>query len=85
MKIKVLFFANFREILDCSSLDVELAEKATVADCCQLLAKKGEHFKGIFIDPSKSVKIAVNQEMAELSQSLAENDEVAFFPPVTGG
>jgi sulfur-carrier protein len=85
MKINLLFFANFREILDCSSLSVELKSNSTVSDLCTLLSEKGDRWLTIFDTPSKSVKIAVNQEMADLNYELSENDEVAFFPPVTGG
>ena len=85
MKIKVLFFANFRELLDCSNLSVELADDSSVADLCKKLAAKGEHWLSVFESPANTVKIALNQEMAELDSRIDDGDEVAFFPPVTGG
>ena len=85
MKINVLFFANFKEVLAKANLTVELENDTHVADICKLLSGKGERWHSIFDKPSKSVKIAVNQEMTDLNHKLKENDEVAFFPPVTGG
>ena len=85
MKIKVLFFANFRELLDCESLEVELPKESSVGDLCQYLSTKGEHWLPLFCEARTSVKIAINQEMAMYESPLHQNDEVAFFPPVTGG
>ncbi|PHS17605.1 MAG: molybdopterin synthase sulfur carrier subunit [Kangiella sp.] len=97
IKIKVLFFANFRELLDCSSLSVDLKEDANIRDLCDLIKDKGDSWSSLFSnvqsdlnsDPITSlnnkIKIAVNQEMTTLEYSLKNGDEVAFFPPVTGG
>jgi sulfur-carrier protein len=85
MKVTVLFFANFKELLNSSSLECELFNKNTVQDICEILASKGGIWSDIFGSPSNSVKIAVNHEMATLSTALSDKDEVAFFPPVTGG
>lgn len=89
IRIKVLFFANFRELLDCSSLSVELDESASIGDLCDRIKDKGDSWFSLFAnvksDLNSRVKIAVNQEMATLEYSLKNDDEVAFFPPVTGG
>ena len=85
MKVNVIFFASFKELLDCSSTELEVNQGSTIADLCQALSCKGSVWEKIFIDPSNSVKIACNQQMAELSTVVNDSDEVAFFPPVTGG
>ncbi len=85
MKVKVLFFAQFREQLGCSELAVELPQSACVADLCGLLADKGENWHRLFSQPDLSLQVAINQTMGAFSSQLNDGAEVAFFPPVTGG
>ncbi len=85
INIKVLFFANFRELLDCSSMSVELKTDANIQDLCDVIKQKGESWSCLFSSVNVNVKIAVNQEMTSLDYLLKNGDEVAFFPPVTGG
>lgn len=86
MKVKVLLFASFKEQLECSEVWVDnLPKAATMVDLCQVLVSKGERWSAVFSQPEATLKIAINQEMAEMGSELAEHDEVAFFPPVTGG
>ncbi|WP_444998476.1 molybdopterin converting factor subunit 1 [Aliikangiella sp. IMCC44359] len=85
MKVEVLFFANFRDLLNTASITVELADESTVVDLCRVIAPKGEAWKMLFENPSQKLKVAINQEIAEITSSLKSGDEVAFFPPVTGG
>ncbi|TQV84458.1 molybdopterin converting factor subunit 1 [Aliikangiella coralliicola] len=85
VKVKVLFFANYRELLDCNELEVEINKGSSVGQLCQFLSQKGDVWHQLFANPGSTIKIALNQEMAELSSIINENDEVAFFPPVTGG
>jgi len=83
--IKVVFFASFKEQLSCSQIEQSLSDDPTIADLCDVLAEKGDQWQRLFSVPNKQVKIACNQQMADLSTSLNNGDEVAFFPPVTGG
>jgi len=83
--IKVTFFANFKEILDSASIEIELDNGAKIADLCAILAKNGDNWAEVFTSARTKVKVACNQQMAEMSTVLQANDEVAFFPPVTGG
>lgn len=77
MNIQVRFFASLRERLGISEAQVSLPAEATVADVwCHLL-------NGTAIPAN--VLAAVNQEYAQLSTPVRDGDEVAFFPPVTGG
>jgi len=85
ISIKVTFFANFKELLNCSSVKIKLDNGAKVADLCAILALKGGNWSELFIQANKNVKVACNQQMVEMSTVLLANDEVAFFPPVTGG
>ncbi|MDX2370143.1 MAG: molybdopterin converting factor subunit 1 [Colwellia sp.] len=81
--IKVVFFAALREQLDCSELTVSSENIATVADLKQQLASKNEQWQALF--GNTSLLSAVNHELVDNEQPIKSGDEVAFFPPVTGG
>jgi len=83
--ITVLYFARLRETLGTSSESIALP--ATVRDVeglrTLLVARGGEWEEELV--PSKPVRAAVNQAMALGDTQVTDGDEVAFFPPVTGG
>ena len=83
--IAVHYFASVRESLGCDLEKLELpADVNTVAGLIDVLVNKhGKHWQEVLGE--RSVMIAVNYEIADRSASLADGDEVAFFPPVTGG
>ena len=85
MQVKVLFFASFKELLGEESMMVTLNEGANVELLCESISQNGAEWLELFGNPGATVKVSVNQEMAELTDSLKDGDEVAFFPPVTGG
>lgn len=81
--IKVVFFAALREQLECSELTVSSEGLATVADLKQQLASKNQQWQAFF--GNTSLLSAVNHDMVDSDQAIKSGDEVAFFPPVTGG
>ena len=85
MKLTVRFFASLKEQLgrDVEQIDVP-AGVATVAALRSHLMKRGGDWQAAFAE-KKLVRAAVNQEMAQPAATLKAGDEVAFFPPVTGG
>ena len=85
MKVKVLFFAGLREQLGTSGEELELPSSvATVAGLRKHLESRGGAWQTVFAD-KRLVRVAVNQDMAQPVSALKAGDEVAFFPPVTGG
>jgi len=80
--IKVLFFAQVRELVDTDSLALN-TQAATVEALRQELAAQGSRWE-LALEEGKLLT-AVNQTLVESSHPLADGDEVAFFPPVTGG
>ena len=80
--IKVLFFAQIRELLDCGSLEIE-GDFTTVEALRLSLLEKGDKW-ALALDAEKLL-VAVNQEITTLTAAIKAGDEVAFFPPVTGG
>lgn len=82
--IKVLFFARVRDQVGCAELDMELPANVTdVAGFTEQVKARGEPFAAALSDPN--VLVAVNQEMANAEMTVEDGDEIAYFPPVTGG
>ena len=85
MKVKVLFFASLREQLGKAMEEVDVpGNVATVAALRNHLRARGPEYQKLFSD-KKLVRAAVNQEMVQAGAPIKAGDEVAFFPPVTGG
>jgi molybdopterin synthase sulfur carrier subunit len=83
--MKVLYFAWLRERIGFDSEQVDPpAEVATVGALIDWLAARGPGHARAFADRSV-VRAAVNQEHAGPDAPIAPGDEIAFFPPVTGG
>lgn len=86
MTIQLLFFGRYQDDLGSSGEQLALpAGVATLADLRQQLATRGERWGEVFGEQNSRLLAAVNQQMATPDCPLAEGDEVAFFPPVTGG
>lgn len=85
MKVKVLYFASVREKLgkDAEELDLP-AGVATVAGLRSHLRERGGAWADAMAE-GKLLRAAVNQDMAQPATAIKAGDEVAFFPPVTGG
>jgi molybdopterin synthase sulfur carrier subunit len=81
--IKIVFFAALREQLDCAELSISADDVKTVADIKLLLSAKNEQWQQTF--SNASLLSAVNHDMVDGNQLVKAGDEVAFFPPVTGG
>jgi molybdopterin synthase sulfur carrier subunit len=82
--ITVLYFASIKEKLGRARETVALpAEVTTVAALATWLGTRGTAWREALASPS--LKVAVNQNMSALNAPLRDGDEVAFFPPVTGG
>src|SRR5215217_334599 len=81
VRIRVLFFGAARDVVDSGSLELSVDAPATVSSAFRNLV---ERFSGLERF-GRSLLFAVNQEYATPDTLLAENDELAVFPPVSGG
>ena len=84
MRFTVLYLARLREVLGRGSEQVELPEASTVAALVDALRGRGGPWV-VELAAGRAVRVAVNQELADLAATLREGDEVALFPPVTCG
>ena len=85
MKVKLLFFAALREQLGRPAEELELPPSVTtVAALRDHLRARGGAWAQVFA-PNRPVRAAVNQDMVQAEARIKAGDEVAFFPPVTGG
>jgi sulfur-carrier protein len=82
--LKLCYFASVREQLGKTEENITLpAEITTVGELSIFLADRGEAWK--MLADSKSVLIAVDQQVSSREQVLLGSEEIAFFPPMTGG
>ena len=81
--IDVLYFAWLRERIGAPKERIE-TDAATVADLVEELKARSDAHALAFSDMA-SVRVAVDQDLTEMSAPLAGAREVAFFPPMTGG
>jgi molybdopterin synthase sulfur carrier subunit len=85
VRVKLLFFAGLREQLGTSGEEIELpAGVTTLAGIREHLKARGGNYERVFAGKAL-VRMAVNHEMAQPTAAVKAGDEVAFFPPVTGG
>jgi molybdopterin synthase sulfur carrier subunit len=85
MNIKVLYFARIKESVNYSSENIDLPEEiATVAALKNYLSLRGENWANLF-NGKQLVRAAINHALVDDMAEISTGDEVAFFPPVTGG
>jgi molybdopterin synthase sulfur carrier subunit len=82
MSVRLLYFASLREHLGRGEERRELPEHVkTVGDVKAWLVGEGDRA----LSSTPGLRFAVNQEIAEAATPVRDGDEIAFFPPVTGG
>ncbi len=85
MKIKVLYFARIKEAVNYSTEEVDLPNDIlTITALKNWLALRGETWANLF-SGKQVVRAAINHILVDDLAAIQANDEVAFFPPVTGG
>jgi molybdopterin synthase sulfur carrier subunit len=83
--VTLLYFAWVRQQVGCGEETIELpAGVKTLGDLADYLRTRGPGYAAAFSD-MKRLRAAVNQYHVSLDAAVGAGDEVAFFPPVTGG
>ena len=86
MKINILFFAGIREIFGIHEKDIEILESEnTPYKLLSFLSEKEQGSWTELLNRKHSVRVAINQEICDWNDPLSDGDELAFFPPITGG
>lgn len=80
--IRVLYFARLAEELDCRE-EVINEQFLSINELLEHLKERGEPWDSTL--SNGNIMIALNQTMTQQQSRLSDGDEVAFFPPVTGG
>jgi sulfur-carrier protein len=85
MNIKILYFARIKEAVNYSTEEIALpSEISTVIALKNHLAKRGENWANLF-NGKQVIRAAINHNLVDDLATINAGDEVAFFPPVTGG
>jgi len=82
--LKIVFFAQTRELVGCDGIELEFSSKlSNIENIRSQLAATADKWD-LALQRDKLL-VAVNQEMSSWDVVVKDGDEVAFFPPVTGG
>ncbi len=82
-QIKIRFFASFRERLGREEMALNIEEDLTLEEVLGSLGESSNELKEL-LETGNAI-IAVNQEVAKMDTDVKAGDEIAIFPPVSGG
>tara|TARA_B110000238_G_C15937372_1_gene357410 strand:- start:484 stop:744 length:261 start_codon:yes stop_codon:yes gene_type:complete len=86
MKINILFFSSVREMFNVRKKGVEILDSENSPHKLLLFLSKSEGGPWtLLLNEKDSIRVAINQELSNWDDLLTEGDELAFFPPITGG
>jgi molybdopterin synthase sulfur carrier subunit len=86
VRLRLVYLARLREAFSSGgeSLEIGAGDAPTLATVVATLRARGGAFERE-LAPGRAVRFAVNHRLARIDHAVADGDEVAIFPPVTGG
>ena len=81
--VSIRFFAGFREKIGAEKIEISLSAETTLKEFIAWLESDYPEISAL-IEKNKAT-IAVNHEIADMDQTISDSDEIALFPPVSGG
>lgn len=85
MKVNILYFAKLRESVGVEAETLEINENSKVSDLLYFLQNREEKWSEYFNDKKNLLRVAINQKIVGVDHFISDGDEIAIFPPVTGG
>ena len=83
--MKILYFSWIKDKVGTSFEEIELTNEVnTISQLIIFLTKKSDNYKEAFSDLD-SIKYSINMQTANIDAKVKNDDEIAFFPPMTGG
>jgi sulfur-carrier protein len=83
--VKLVYFASVREQLGCDGEELTLPEHiGSIGDCLDWLGHQDDRYSKAFANPAK-LRFALDQQMVKVDAPINDTQELAIFPPVTGG
>ncbi len=81
--VRILFFASLREAVGFSEMHFELSDSCSAKELQIAISKLDELLQSDIVN--RDLLVAINQQLATWDSHVNPGDEIAFFPPVTGG
>ena len=83
--MKILYFSWIKDTIGKTSEEINVSgDIDTISKLISFLIQKNQNYKEAFSD-LETIKCSINMETANINDKIKNDDEVAFFPPMTGG